>query len=313
MIKVLIATWFLFLTIPQVICAEDVAVPTTVIPAAAQSSVPYIPRPVVQTSSQPKSAESALLEKKLAELDRLQKEVDDLRAVTRTPAMVHVRIQAIEVNLTCCERAGIDISALRQSQIVDAKNSPGDVDVPPRTNGRNLNVLTNSLEQNGFAKVLADPELMVTCGRPATFNVGGELPVRTPDGNGVEHRPFGTQVDLLAESLGNNKVRLHVRPRISEIDTAQQIVVKGVKVPGVSVRQCDVTTELALGQSVILSGLTETRVKVARTDGENLEKREQVELVFVIAADEVGDPPTRHPHTPVLHKIGDHLFAPPTQ
>ena len=58
-------------------------------------------------------------------------------------------------------------------------------------------------------------------GRPAQFNEGGEIPILVPQGLGqvaIEYKPFGTQVDFLPIVLGNGKIRLEVRPRVSDLD-----------------------------------------------------------------------------------------------
>src|SRR4051812_31645820 len=81
-----------------------------------------------------------------------------------------------------------------------------------------------ALQQNRVARILAEPNLTAVSGRPAQFNVGGEFPVLIPQSLGttsIEYKPYGTQVDFLPIVLGNGKIRLEVRPRISEIDPAR--------------------------------------------------------------------------------------------
>jgi hypothetical protein len=282
------------------------AVPTTVAPAPeVDFPIPQPPQPVaVQNPPQVKSAASIQLEKKLAELDQLQREIDELRHQTQTCPQILVSIQAVEVNLTKAQQSKFDVSAFTAASGIAISDTPNNPNQQAVQSDRDQKALLKKLTQNNLARVIASPTLVVLSGSPATFNVGGEFPVPSAQLNGVEFREFGTKVDLLAESLGNNKVRIHVRPRISELDEKHQIVVNGVKVPGLSVRQCDFTSELTFGQTVILSGLVDRDMS-----GEGAKKGEPVEtmLAFVVTPEAVG---ATLPSPPTLHRIGNRLFAP---
>ncbi|MCH2114337.1 MAG: pilus assembly protein N-terminal domain-containing protein [Pirellulales bacterium] len=121
-----------------------------------------------------------------------------------------------------------------------------------------------ALQQNSLAKVLADPTLTAVSGRPAHFNVGGELPIIIPSGLGqttVEYKKFGTQVDFLPIVLGNGNIRLEVRPRVSEIDDTRSVTVGSFSVPALKVREVDTGVELKAGQTLALAGLVQTRIE----------------------------------------------------
>ncbi len=121
----------------------------------------------------------------------------------------------------------------------------------------------DALQRNNVAKILADPTITAVSGRPANFNVGGELPIIIPSGIGqttVEYKPFGTQVDFVPIVLGNGKVRLEVRPRISSIDDTLSVNIDEFSVPALTVRQVDTAVELRAGQTLALAGLVQTRV-----------------------------------------------------
>src|SRR5262245_55125137 len=62
------------------------------------------------------------------------------------------------------------------------------------------------LQQNHIAKILSEPNIVAVSGRPAQFNVGGEIPIVVPQSLGtasIEYKPFGTQIDFLPIVLGN--------------------------------------------------------------------------------------------------------------
>lgn len=136
------------------------------------------------------------------------------------------------------------------------------------TNGSN--VLTgwlDAVEQNNIAKILAEPNLVTVSGRPAQFNEGGEIPVLIPQSLGqiaVEYKPYGTQVDFLPIVLGNGKIRLEVRPRISDIDDSRSVTINDINIPALTVRQVDTAVEMNAGQTLAIAGLIQQRTETVK-------------------------------------------------
>jgi len=120
------------------------------------------------------------------------------------------------------------------------------------------------LQQNNIAKILAEPNIVAVSGRPAQFNVGGEIPIIVPQSLGtasIEFKKFGTQVDFLPIVLGNGNVRLEVRPRISEIDDSRSVVLQNFVIPALTVREVDTAVEMKAGQTFALAGLVQERTE----------------------------------------------------
>jgi pilus assembly protein CpaC len=121
-----------------------------------------------------------------------------------------------------------------------------------------------ALRQYNMIKVLANPTLVTTSGRPAAFNVGGEFPILVPAGlgtTGVEFKEFGTRVDFVPIVLGNGNLRLEVRPQISEVDSSRSATVGNVTVPGLRDRWVDTAVEMKPGQTLALAGLVQERIE----------------------------------------------------
>lgn len=121
-----------------------------------------------------------------------------------------------------------------------------------------------ALRQNDLAKLLAEPTLTTLNGRPASFNVGGEVPILVPQGLGnvaVEYREFGTQVDFVPIVLGNGVVRLEVRPQITEVDNTLSVTANNVNIPGFRQRRADVGVEMKAGQTLAIAGLVYTKTE----------------------------------------------------
>jgi len=107
---------------------------------------------------------------------------------------------------------------------------------------------------------LAEPTLVTLDGRPANFNVGGQVPIPLQQALGVTtvtYRQFGTAIDFVPIILGNGMIRLEVRPDITEIDPSLRDTVTGV--PGFRQRTADTAVEMKAGQTLAIAGLVFTR------------------------------------------------------
>jgi pilus assembly protein CpaC len=240
----------------------------------------------------------ALFQQKSLELVKLQREIEQLRKATNTFEQVLVKVQMLEVNLTKLRKLGMDFDRFTDGsitnagprQMIDALVAPVSSPIFDQSATVDANAssrLVDALKQNSLAKVLAEPNVVVTSGRPGSFNVGGELPLPAKDG--IEFRKFGTQLDLLAVALGDNQIRLEIRTRVSEIDEAHAIEINGARIPGLSVREVDTAYEMSFGQSAILTGLVQKRTEAIKLDSGEI-KQEQVEFgLLVVVTPELVD------------------------
>jgi pilus assembly protein CpaC len=121
-----------------------------------------------------------------------------------------------------------------------------------------------ALVENNLGKLLAEPVLTTTSGQPAYFNVGGETPILLPQGNGtisIEYRDFGTNLRFVPTILGDGRIRLEVRPEVSELNPGLAVTASGLSVPGFTTRLAETTVELESGQSFAIAGLIQKRVR----------------------------------------------------
>ena len=117
-----------------------------------------------------------------------------------------------------------------------------------------------ALRQNNLAKLMAEPTLTTLDGRPASFNVGGQVPIPMQQALGVttvQYRQFGTRIDFVPIVLGNGTIRLEIRPEVTEIDPSLRDAVTGV--PGFRQRMADTAVEMKAGQTLAIAGLVFTR------------------------------------------------------
>ncbi|MSQ97389.1 MAG: hypothetical protein EXR98_22940 [Gemmataceae bacterium] len=122
------------------------------------------------------------------------------------------------------------------------------------------------LKQQGVVKVLANPMLVTTNGRPAEFLVGGEQPIPTVVFAGgtaqpnVQFKPFGTRLAFVPTLLGDGKIRLDVLPEVSTVNAGAGINSGGVSVPQFVTQRLHTTVEMESGQTLYLGGLLQNEV-----------------------------------------------------
>jgi pilus assembly protein CpaC len=127
-------------------------------------------------------------------------------------------------------------------------------------NGTSPDLLITALEQKKLARRLAEPNLTTLSGQSASFHAGGEVPVQTCSGTGVDRecdvtfKEFGVRLDFTPVVLDNGLINLDIRPEVSEIDASISINDN----PGFVTRKARTTVELRNGQSFAIAGLLQT-------------------------------------------------------
>ena len=205
--------------------------------------------------------------------------VNNIKVVGVQQVLLHTRI--MEVSRTKLRSLGVDwvqvgennVFASAASGIIDLNASSlvqGGFDIANASVQQTQNLFTNNftllieaLKEQQLVKFLAEPTVVATHGRPARFNVGGRVPYITPGGNGtvsIGYEEFGTSVDFLPFVVGPGRVRLEVRPEVTDLDPSRSVTVQGAVVPGFSQRYVETAVELQVGQTFALAGLLQTRV-----------------------------------------------------
>jgi hypothetical protein len=265
-------------------------------------SGPPLPHPLsVDTSSDP-SRNPAELQKKLHQLAALQSEIRQLRAETGSGQEIIVRVKMLQVSLTKMSKMGIDLTDLNSSATIkDAddfmkaatKLGLGRYSAAKRKDeSKSFFDFVDWLEKNNVAKSLAEPTMITMEGRPASFHVGGEIPVPTGAPNAIEFKKFGTEMDILPIALGRDRVRLELRARVSDVLGDKSIEVNGQHVPAMDVRQCDTAIETQFGHTSMLLGLVETRIETEKHENKVEELTDQVALMLIVTP-ELVEPPSK--------------------
>jgi pilus assembly protein CpaC len=117
------------------------------------------------------------------------------------------------------------------------ENPPGDVtgsfingdlknlfNIGEFTRTTSLIATVNALVSEGKGRILSKPRLTVKSGAEGSFNVGGEIPVRTSSETAsgtvdtVEYKSYGITLSVSPQIVQNNKINLNVSVTISDID-----------------------------------------------------------------------------------------------
>ncbi len=130
----------------------------------------------------------------------------------------------------------------------------------------NLGVLIKALRAKNLIQILAEPNLIASSGKEASFLVGGEFPVPVIQGGAnagavtIQFREFGIKLNFIPLLTANDSIKLHVRPEVSSLDFANALTLSGFVIPALSTRRVETDIELTAGQSFVIAGLLDQRV-----------------------------------------------------
>ncbi len=172
-----------------------------------------------------------------------------------------------------------------------------------------LMTFVRALQNQGVLQILAEPNLVTTSGKEASFVVGGEFPVPVVQGGAnvgavtIVFREFGVRLTFNPQITEHGTIKLHVRPEVSTLDFANAVTLSGFTVPALATRRVETHIELAQGQSFVIGGLIDDRVteNLSRIPGlasvpvlgalfkSRSESRSKTELV-VLVTPEIAEP-----------------------
>jgi pilus assembly protein CpaC len=124
-----------------------------------------------------------------------------------------------------------------------------------------LGAAVRALQNKGLFQSLAEPNLIATNGKEASFLAGGEypFPVIQPSNAGsavtIMFKEFGVRLSFTPTVLGNDLIHLKVKPEVSSLDFANAIVLEGFRIPSLSTRRTETEVELRDGQTFAIAGL----------------------------------------------------------
>jgi pilus assembly protein CpaC len=139
----------------------------------------------------------------------------------------------------------------------------------------NLGAMVRALQQQGVLQILAEPNLVTTNNKEASFHVGGEFPIPVLQGGGnsgavtIQFREYGIRLSFVPQLTPNQTIKMKVRPEVSTVDLANAVTFSGFTIPALSTRKVETDVELGEGQSFVIGGLLDDRINetLARIPG----------------------------------------------
>ncbi|REJ87550.1 MAG: hypothetical protein DWQ34_15955 [Planctomycetota bacterium] len=161
-------------------------------------------------------------------------------------------------------------------------------------------------QRKSLLKILAEPKLVTTSGRPASLLSGGEFPILVPQGLGtatIEWREFGVRMEAVPIVLGNGRLRLDIAPEVSERDFSNSVELQGTVVPGLTTRRVNTQVEMRFGDTLMIGGLISSRSNGTRQEIPYLGEIPGLGMLFSREEYEEGE-------TELLILVTPHLVSP---
>jgi pilus assembly protein CpaC len=125
----------------------------------------------------------------------------------------------------------------------------------------NLGAFLKALESQSILQTLAEPNLVTTNGKEASFLVGGEFPVPVVQGGSgagavtVQFREFGIRLKFTPNLTDHRTIKMHLAQEVSTLDPGDGVTLNGFVIPALSTRRAETDVELGEGQSFVVAGL----------------------------------------------------------
>ncbi|PZV36524.1 type II and III secretion system protein family protein [Mesorhizobium kowhaii] len=124
-------------------------------------------------------------------------------------------------------------------------------------NNIKVDLIIEALESKGAVRMLANPNLTTLSGEEASFNAGGEVPIRTLDKDGqifITYKQFGVNLVFIPVVLDDGKIHMRLAPEVSDLT--------GFTTAGDPIftnRKLETVVELRDGQSFAVGGLLSSK------------------------------------------------------
>jgi pilus assembly protein CpaC len=207
--------------------------------------------------------------------------------VVRGRDQVMLKVTVAEVQRNIIKQLGIDLNAnlAYGTTVVNFSNTN-----PFTANGQTpANNLTaafgatpsvkatlRAMESAGVVRTLAEPNLTAISGESATFIAGGEFPFPTgvtcqsaqgggsgPCSPSISFKKFGISLNFTPVVLTEGRISLRVMTEVSEIALDNSITISGTTVPSIKTRRAETTLEIPSGGAMAMAGLIQEQTKQA--------------------------------------------------
>jgi pilus assembly protein CpaC len=173
---------------------------------------------------------------------------------------VQLNVRVMEVNRQKIRSLGFNFDVMTPDALVNVAPTSLQETVAFAVLGSNTQFagFLEALREENLLKILAEPQLVTTSGRPAAILSGGEFPLPVAQGLGqvtLEWKEYGVRMEAVPIVLGNGRLRLDVSPEVSERDFTVAQTVNGQITPGLKTRRVNTQVEMRFGETLMIGGL----------------------------------------------------------
>lgn len=200
--------------------------------------------------------------------------------------MVEIDAQILEVSRDGGLEAGIDWKTLFSKSGLKVENPPhlntpaGALNVMEENPGLlyfgkfqrgGLNAILNFLVTNNSGRVLANPKIMTSNGKPAEFLSGGQIPVPVSgqDGqNSVDWKDYGVGLKIKPTvDRSSGLISADLRVEVSNVDNTKGVSMGngGGIVPAMRTRWAQTSIDIASEETIVIAGLINTEESTETT------------------------------------------------
>ena len=184
------------------------------------------------------------------------------------PVQIRIEAKIVEINRTKTQELGLKYysnSTTTAPGIFYAGQSQTNAR-SPNTFGNlgtfaPVNAQLNLLIQNGYAKLLSQPNMVTLSGDKANILVGGQIPVPVSNQNGqisIEWKDYGIKLDILPEASLDGIITSKVKAEVSSMEWNSVNKIElgtNMKIPPIRMRKAESSIALASGQTMAIGGL----------------------------------------------------------
>jgi pilus assembly protein CpaC len=133
-------------------------------------------------------------------------------------------------------------------------------------NRYNVGTLIKAMSSKGLFQSLAEPNLVASDGKEASFLAGGEYPYPVVQGSAqgtslsIQFKEFGIKLNFTPTILGGDLIHLKLRPEVSSLDFQNAVIIEGFRIPALTTRRTETEIELRDGQTFAIAGLLNNTV-----------------------------------------------------
>ena len=131
-------------------------------------------------------------------------------------------------------------------------------------NDINFEAYIRALQTRNILQILAEPNLVTSNGKEASFLVGGEFPIpilQSTQSNAITilFKEFGIRLRFTPTVTPNGTIKMALNQEVSSIETANSITIQGFFIPALATRRAETNVELQPGQTFLVAGLLDKR------------------------------------------------------